>query len=71
MLLVDSEEMKVVDVLKVEVTVAPRPFVESFADISVPPERVRWEGGSPPMEMCEHFDAFSGRSQSSDHWNAT
>ncbi len=56
--------------MKVEFTVNLRSFVESAADISVPSERVRGEGGGgPPIEMCEHFDAFSGRSQSSDHWN--
>ncbi len=56
--------------MKIEVTVTPRSFVESAADISVPLERIRGEGGGPPIEMCEHFDAFSDRLQSSDHWNA-
>ncbi len=56
--------------MKVDVTVTPRSFVESAADIPVPSEIVRVEGGGPPIEMCEYFDAFSGRSQLSDHWNA-
>ncbi len=47
-----------------EVKVTPRSLVESAADISVLSERVRREGGGPPIEMCEHFDAFSGRSPS-------
>ncbi len=36
--------------------------MESNADISVPLERVEWGEGGPPMEMCEHFGAFSGNS---------
>ncbi len=47
--------------MKVEVTVTPRSFVESAADIFVQSERVRGEGGGPPIEMCEHCEAFSGR----------
>ncbi len=56
--------------MKVEVTVTPRSFVESPADISVLSEIIRVDRGGPPIERCEHFDAFSGRSQSSDHLNA-
>ncbi len=43
--------------------------MESTEDIAVPSIRVRGKGGGPPMATCEHFAAFSGRSQSSDHWN--
>ncbi len=58
------------DVLKVEVTATSKSLVDYAADITVPSERSRGEERGPPIKMCEHFDAFSGWPQSSDHWNA-
>ncbi len=43
---------------------------EGFRGVRRRSERVRWNDGGPPIEICKHFDAFSGRSPSSDHRNA-
>ncbi len=37
--------------------------MESTEHIAVPSISVRGKGGGPPMATCEHFAAFSGRSQ--------